>query len=97
VKQIVGSTLTGDDNDVTTNFESDLSAGAFADMYRKDHLYGGHVIMLGSEGNESPAKEALRGFPKGMHVGGGMNPSNAREYLDAGVSTLYEVNHGLDF
>lgn len=35
VKQIVGSTLTGRDDDLKTNFVSELSAAQYAEMYRK--------------------------------------------------------------
>lgn len=41
--------------------------------------------MLGS-GNETAAKQALGAYPGGLHVGGGINASNARSYLDAGAS-----------
>ena len=41
--------------------------------------------MLGA-GNESAARSALAAFPGGLHVGGGINASNARGWLDAGAS-----------
>ena len=41
--------------------------------------------MLGP-GNEAAAMASLTAFPGGMQVGGGINPSNARTYLDAGAS-----------
>lgn len=41
--------------------------------------------MLGP-GNESAALEALRAYPGGMHVGGGIYADNAKHYLDAGAS-----------
>jgi phosphoribosylformimino-5-aminoimidazole carboxamide ribotide isomerase len=41
--------------------------------------------MLGS-GNEDAARSALRAFPGGMHVGGGVNLDNAPGWLDAGAS-----------
>ncbi|GMJ04923.1 hypothetical protein HRI_004161500 [Hibiscus trionum] len=50
VKQIVGSTLRDSKEDelaLVTNFESDKSAAEFAELYKKDGLKGGHVIMLG--------------------------------------------------
>ena len=83
VKQIVGGTL--GESGLKTNFVSDRSAGWFADLYRRDDLRGGHVIMLGG-GNEAAAREALGAFPGGMHVGGGINAENARGWLDAGAS-----------
>ena len=83
VKQIVGGTL--GDSGLKTNFVSDRGAAYFADLYRRDNLLGGHVIMLGP-GNEAAAREALGAFPGGMHIGGGINATNAKEWLDAGAS-----------
>jgi phosphoribosylformimino-5-aminoimidazole carboxamide ribotide isomerase len=85
VKQIVGGTLTTAPGDLRTNFISDRPAHWFAELYRRDNLPGGHVIMLGP-GNESAAVGALAAFPGGMHVGGGINPDNAARFLEAGAS-----------
>jgi phosphoribosylformimino-5-aminoimidazole carboxamide ribotide isomerase len=83
VKQIVGGSLGG--SGPRTNFVSENSAAWFAGLYRRDQLFGGHVIMLGP-GNEAEARAALKEFPGGFHIGGGVNLSNAREWLDAGAS-----------
>jgi phosphoribosylformimino-5-aminoimidazole carboxamide ribotide isomerase len=83
VKQIVGGTL--GDAGLRTNFVSEKSAAWFAGLYRRDGLFGGHVIMLGA-GNEAEARAALKAFPGGLHVGGGVNSQNARGWLDAGAS-----------
>ena len=83
VKQIVGGTLGGDG--LRTNFVSEKSAAWFADIYRRDALTGGHVIMLGA-GNEAAARAALAAYPGGLHIGGGINSENARDWLDAGAS-----------
>jgi phosphoribosylformimino-5-aminoimidazole carboxamide ribotide isomerase len=83
VKQIVGGTL--GDAGLRTNFVSEKSAAWFAELYRCDQLFGGHVIMLGS-GNEAEARAALAAFPGGLHIGGGVNAANARGWLDAGAS-----------
>ena len=83
VKQIVGGTL--GDGGLKTNFVSDRGAAWYADLYRRDDLGGGHIIMLG-QGNETAAREALGAFPGGMHVGGGINAANAKAWLDAGAS-----------
>jgi phosphoribosylformimino-5-aminoimidazole carboxamide ribotide isomerase len=83
VKQIVGGTL--GDAGLRTNFVSEKSAAWFADLYKRDGLFGGHVIMLGA-GNESEARAALKTFPGGMQIGGGINSENARDWLDAGAS-----------
>jgi len=84
VKQIVGGTL-GAPADLRTNFVSEKPAAWFAELYKRDGLAGGHVIMLGP-GNENEASSALAAFRGGMHVGGGINSQNARSWLDAGAS-----------
>src|SRR5882724_8319397 len=83
VKQIVGGTL--GEAGLRTNFVSDKSAASFAEIYRRDALFGGHVIMLGP-GNDAAARAALAAFPGGLHIGGGINAANARAWLDAGAS-----------
>ena len=85
VKQIVGSSLSDSGNGLKTNFETDMSAAAFAEMYKRDGVKGGHVIMLG-KGNEAAAKAALAAYEGGLQVGGGISAANAKEYLDAGAS-----------
>jgi phosphoribosylformimino-5-aminoimidazole carboxamide ribotide isomerase len=85
VKQIVGGTLSDAPGQLRTNFISDRPASWFAELYRRDNLKGGHVIMLGS-GNESAARSALGVFPGGMHVGGGITAGSAPGWLDAGAS-----------
>jgi phosphoribosylformimino-5-aminoimidazole carboxamide ribotide isomerase len=83
VKQIVGGTL--GEAGLRINFISEKSAAWFAELYRRDKLSGGHVIMLGV-GNEPEARSALAAFPGGLQIGGGINASNARDWLDAGAS-----------
>ncbi|HEU5012068.1 MAG TPA: HisA/HisF-related TIM barrel protein, partial [Roseiflexaceae bacterium] len=97
VVQIVGGTLRDDAAGVVTNFETDRSPAAYAQMYQADRLFGGHVIALGP-GNHAAALEALRAFPGGMQIGGGVTPDNAAEYLHAGAShvivTSYVFHNG---
>ena len=83
VKQIVGGTL--GDAGLRTNFVSKKSAAWFAELYQRDGLAGGHVIMLGP-GNETAARSALAAFPGGLQMGGGINSQNARGWLEAGAS-----------
>ena len=86
VKQIVGSSLK-DNNEATTNFVSSESPAFYADLYHNDGLTGGHVIMLG-KGNEAAAEEALGRHPGELQVGGGINPDNAKRWLDAGAGKI---------
>lgn len=84
VKQIVGGSLR-DDETPLTNFIADRPADWYADLYRRDNLRGGHVIMLGP-GNTEAALSALQAYPGGLQVGGGITPDNAAGFLDAGAS-----------
>ena len=87
VKQIVGGTLQDDGPGPTENFVSDRSPASFADQFRADGLTGGHVIKLGP-GNDAAAREALAAWPGGLQIGGGINPENAVEWLEAGAAQV---------
>jgi len=86
VKQIVGGTLAGD-SELRTNFVSELPASWYAELYRRDGLKGGHIVMLGP-GNEAAAKSALTAYPGGMQLGGGVTAENARAWLEAGAEAV---------
>ncbi|OWM79814.1 hypothetical protein CDL15_Pgr023226 [Punica granatum] len=102
VKQIVGSTLRDlkdGDSTPTTNFETDKSPSEFANLYRQDGLTGGHVIMLGADPlSKAAAIEALRAYPGGLQVGGGITSENSLSYIDEGAShvivTSYVFSNG---
>ena len=85
VKQLVGGSWRDDGAGLRTNFVSERPAAWFAELYRRDGLTGGHVILLGP-GNDAAARGALAAFPGGLQLGGGVNPDNARGWLDAGAS-----------
>ena len=59
VKQIVGGTLGAGAGGLRTNFVSEHSEAWYAELYKRDDLRGGHVVMLGP-GNEGEARAALR-------------------------------------
>lgn len=90
VTQIVGSTL--ESKSLKINFIGNQPASYYAELYKKNHLHGGHVIMLGS-GNEKAAVAALKAYPGGLQVGGGINPGNAKEYIDAGASHVIVTSY----
>ncbi len=93
VVQIVGGSLQDGSLDVLKiNFETERSAEDFAQMYKKDDLPGGHVISLGP-GNQDASFSALRTFPGGFHMGGGITPANAMDYLDAGASHVIVTSY----
>ncbi|HZR20758.1 MAG TPA: phosphoribosylformimino-5-aminoimidazole carboxamide ribotide isomerase [Verrucomicrobiae bacterium] len=85
VKQIVGGTLDGKAAQLRTNFVARQPAAWFAELYKRDHLEGGHVILLGP-GNEAQARAALEAYPQGLQLGGGVSAENARSWLEAGAS-----------
>jgi phosphoribosylformimino-5-aminoimidazole carboxamide ribotide isomerase len=87
VKQIVGSTLVDDGHRLIENHVSQHNAGQFAERYKRDRLSGGHVIKLGP-GNDQAAKLALRSFPGGLQIGGGINLENATQWLDEGAAKV---------
>lgn len=85
VKQIVGGTLSDGGSNLRTNFVSERPASWYAQLYKRDGLTGGHVIMLGP-GNEPAARDALTAYPCGLQIGGGINADNARAWLESGAS-----------
>ncbi len=91
VKQIVGSTLREGDAP-ETNFSTDVSASHFAEMFRRDGLDGGHVIMLGPN-NERAAQSALEAFPGGLQIGGGITPNNAAAWLERGAAAVIATSY----
>jgi len=84
VIQVVGSTLT--DKTVKINFTARNDAAYFAKLYKKDGLINGHVIMLDKQKQtQREALKALKAFPKGLCVGGGITINNAKGFLNAGA------------
>lgn len=95
VKQIVGSTLRDEGDGPRENFVSTQPARWYAELYRRDSLFGGHVIMLG-KGNEEAALDALSAHPGGLHIGGGIRPDNAQRFLAAGASHVIVTSYVFD-
>lgn len=88
VKQIVGGTLDSQDpSTLKTNFVSPHPPAHFANLYRENGLKGAHVIMLGP-GNTVAAQEALRAWPGGLQVGGGITDQNAAEWIEKGADKV---------
>jgi phosphoribosylformimino-5-aminoimidazole carboxamide ribotide isomerase len=82
------------DGHAETNFVSSRPAQHFAALYAQHGLLGGHVIMLGrSAGTEEQALAALRAYPGGLQVGGGVHAGNARRYLDAGATHVIVTSY----
>lgn len=99
VKQIVGGSLQDAGNMARENFVSKQDAAYFARLYRQEGLRGGHIILLNPVGSEfyeatkAQALEALREYPGGLQVGGGITPDNAAEFLKAGASHVIVTSY----
>ena len=99
VKQTVGGSLRDAGNEAQENFVSDMEASDFARLYREKGLWGGHVILLNAAGSEfyeedvRQAEAALREFPGGLQVGGGITCDNARSFLDMGASHVIVTSY----
>lgn len=93
VKQIVGSTLSDESPQaLQTNFTAGNPASYYADMYRRDGLTGGHVIMLGA-GNEQAAVSAFQVYPGGLQAGGGITAANAAFWLEQGAAAVIVTSY----
>jgi len=96
VKQIVGSSLSDEaDAAPVTNFVSTQPSSYFAELYKRDGLTGGHIIMLG-KGNEHAAIAALIAYPGGLQIGGGIRPENASNFLEAGATHVIITSYIFD-
>ena len=87
VKQIVGGTLSVEISELKTNYVSKLPSGHYARLYKDAALSGAHVIMLGP-GNEAAAQEALSTWPGGLQLGGGINDTNAKQWIEKGAEKV---------
>ena len=99
VKQIVGGSLRDAGNLARENFVSEQDAAFFARLYRNAGIRGGHIILLNPVGSEyyEQTKEqallALKTFPGGMQIGGGITAENAQEFLEAGASHVIVTSY----
>ena len=99
VKQIVGGSLTDVRDQAEENFVSEQDGAFYARLYREADLSGGHVILLNSqdspyyEATRAQAFLALKAYPEGLQLGGGVNPQNAGVYLDAGASHVIVTSY----
>ena len=99
VKQIVGGSLKDAGDTAKENFVSGQDAAFYADLYKKEGIRGGHIILLNAKDSEyyeatkKQALSALKAYPGGLQVGGGITESNAKEYLDAGASHVIVTSY----
>ena len=99
VKQIVGGSLQDQGDTAKENFVSEQDAAFYAEFYKKDGLKGGHIILLNPasspyyEETKAQALNALKQYPQGFQLGGGVNEKNASEFLDAGASHVIVTSY----
>lgn len=92
VKQIVGGSLSSNENELKTNFVASHPSSYFAKLYRDNNVTGSHVIKLGP-GCDEAAKEAVHAWPKGLQVGGGINADNAADWIAEGASKVIVTSY----
>ena len=99
VKQIVGGSLTDDKDFATENFVAKADASFYANMYKSNNIVGGHIIILNAkdsdyyEATKKQAFLALKTYPAGLQIGGGIDSSNALEYINAGATHVIVTSY----
>ena len=99
IKQIVGGTLKDQGSQARENFVSCQDGAFYADFYKKDGIKGGHIILLNPRDSvyypetKRQAMLALKAYPGGMQIGGGIRADNAGEFLAAGASHVIVTSY----
>lgn len=99
VKQIVGGSLKDQGNQALENFVSDYDAAFYANLYKRDGIRGGHIILLNPVGSEyyeadlAQAKLAMSAYPGGLMIGGGITSANALEMIAFGASHVIVTSY----
>lgn len=94
VKQIVGGSLTDQKDQAKENYVAEQDSTFFANLYQKKDLKGGHIILLNPvtspyyEATKEQAVMALKAYPKGMQIGGGITRENAAFFLEQGAQKV---------
>ena len=92
VKQIVGGTYSDNDSEIQSNYVSERNAEYYANLYKEHNLKGGHIAILNTvnspsyEASKKEAFRALKAYPGGLQIGGGITSSTAAEFIEAGAS-----------
>lgn len=99
VKQIIGGSLKDLGDQAAENFVSEQDAGFYAELYKKQGIKGGHIILLNPVSSEyyEKTKEqallALKTYPDGLQIGGGITADNAEEFLKAGATHVIVTSY----
>lgn len=99
VKQIVGGSLKDKGNAAEENFVSNQDGSFFANLYKREGIKGGHIILLNAKDSEyyeatrQQALNALHAYPMGLQIGGGINAGNASFFLNEGASHVIVTSY----
>lgn len=99
VKQIVGGSLNDGKGQAKENFVASMDAADYARLYQQYQLTGGHIILLNAKDNpnyvetKQQAISALKVYPGGLQIGGGINCDNAKEYINQGASHVIVTSY----
>ena len=99
VKQIVGSSLRDQGDAARENFVSQQDGAFYAHLYKEQNICGGHIILLNSveseyyEATRKQALLALKEYPGGLQVGGGITADNAASFIEAGASAVIVTSY----
>lgn len=99
VKQIVGSSLQDQGDRAEENFVAERDADYYACFYRDAGIRGGHIILLNPvtseyyEESKAQALKALKAYPGGLQIGGGIHAGNAADFLSAGASHVIVTSY----
>lgn len=99
VKQIVGGSLLDTGNYAKENFVATQDAAFYARLYKKNHIKGGHIILLNKAGTPyydedvKQAKLALSEYPGGLQIGGGITANSAETFLQYGASHVIVTSY----
>lgn len=99
VKQIVGGSLTDEEDFARENFVSEMQAADYAALYREKGLRGGHMILLNAvdspyyEADLRQAEGALAVWPGALQIGGGIRADNAASFLEMGASHVIVTSY----
>ena len=99
VKQIVGGSLQDQGDQAQENYVAEQDAPFFARLYQSRGIRGGHIILLNPatspyyEATRQQAIEALKAYPGGMQIGGGIRAENAEIFLRAGATHVIVTSY----
>lgn len=93
VKQIVGGSLSdASAAELRTNYVSIYDSAHYAQLYKHYNVLNSHVIKLGPNCDDA-AELALRTWPRGLQIGGGINASNAQSWIEKGASKVIVTSY----